>query len=476
MNCEVCVLGGGPAGAAFALRLAQIGHQVVVVEKHPFPRPHIGESLPPGILPLLQTLGLRLKIESAGFLRPRRAIIRWGEERQRDPASWQEPGFQVDRGLFDQILLQAAAQAGATILQPAQAGCPTRNGPADWRIPVRHNGSRREIRSRFIADASGRRALLRGRNVRYSAPTLAMYAYWPQSPLCGLETRVEAGRSQWYWGAPLPDGSFNATVFIDPRRLGRSNCAKAQSRLEDLYRRLLRSSTLLEGCLEGEPMGAVTACDATSYHAADPVGQDWIKLGETSLSIDPLSSQGVQSAIRSGIQGVAVVNTLIRYPENGQTALEFYRQRQQETIRRHRALSAQFYGEMAQVSPGPFWQARAKSSTAASATTQVRASRGLRRAFRPEEKLMLSADAKILQTPVMEGNRIVPRRALTHPSLDRPVAFLGGIDLAPLLEGLGNAQAACRILDRWSLQMSPEKALRILLWLWEKAIVSSVER
>ncbi|MEE8585696.1 MAG: hypothetical protein V3T83_12695, partial [Acidobacteriota bacterium] len=90
-------------------------------------------------------------------------------------------------------------------------------------------------------------------------------------------------------------------------------------------------------------------------------------------------------------------------------------------------------------------------------------------------KLMLSADAEIVQMAVMEHDWIVRRPALKHPALDRPVAFLGGNDLAPLLEGLTEAEAACRIIDRWSSRIPPRKARQILNWLWEKGIVAAAE-
>ena len=74
---EICVVGGGPAGAAIARQLARLGHQVCLVEKAVFPRAHIGESLPPSILPVLDLLDLRQIVEAAGACRPESAFIRW---------------------------------------------------------------------------------------------------------------------------------------------------------------------------------------------------------------------------------------------------------------------------------------------------------------------------------------------------------------------------------------------------------------
>ena len=57
MNVDVQVTGAGPAGLAAALRLHALGHRVVIVERSPFPRFQIGESLTGGVDDLLDRLG-----------------------------------------------------------------------------------------------------------------------------------------------------------------------------------------------------------------------------------------------------------------------------------------------------------------------------------------------------------------------------------------------------------------------------------
>lgn len=46
-ECDVVVVGGGPAGSTIAGLLAQKRKSVVLLEKEHFPRFHIGESLLP---------------------------------------------------------------------------------------------------------------------------------------------------------------------------------------------------------------------------------------------------------------------------------------------------------------------------------------------------------------------------------------------------------------------------------------------
>ncbi|MDH5668767.1 MAG: FAD-dependent oxidoreductase, partial [Nitrospira sp.] len=57
ITCDVLVVGGGPAGAAISAQLAQKGWNVHVLEKDRHPRFHIGESLLPHTLPMLDRLG-----------------------------------------------------------------------------------------------------------------------------------------------------------------------------------------------------------------------------------------------------------------------------------------------------------------------------------------------------------------------------------------------------------------------------------
>jgi len=62
-DCEVVVVGGGPAGSTAGNLLARAGRKVVVLERERFPRFHIGESLLPVNVPLLERLGVREEIE-----------------------------------------------------------------------------------------------------------------------------------------------------------------------------------------------------------------------------------------------------------------------------------------------------------------------------------------------------------------------------------------------------------------------------
>ena len=67
VNDSIVVIGGGPAGASASALLARMGLDVVLLERECFPRAHVGESLLPGSIPILESLGVMDEVREAGF-------------------------------------------------------------------------------------------------------------------------------------------------------------------------------------------------------------------------------------------------------------------------------------------------------------------------------------------------------------------------------------------------------------------------
>lgn len=461
MESNVVVLGGGPAGSMLALRLAQLGHAVTLVERAAFPRPQVGESLGPAVTHLLGLVGLRERIEAAGFYRPRTAFVRWEYEEIEVKDLGPAPGYQVDRGRFDQILLRAAADAGVRVLQPATARRPRRRAGGGWEIPLCSDGREFVLTAGYCADACGRLSLLGGRRVPLSPRTIALYAYWMGADMGGCETRVEAGEAEWYWGAPLPDGSVNVAVFLDPRR-----CAGlSRASVADFYRSLVARSVLLRGCLHGAAAGEVKARDATSSVADPLAGDDFLRVGDAALTLDPLSSQGVQTALLAALQAAVVVNTTLRRPADTAHAIEFYCAGQRQRAEQFQRLSAQFYAARAGRTTEEFWRERA---VGAAPHTPGAHGGPLPLGVR----LYLAAEAKLMRQPVLRGNFVEMEEALVHPRLEEPCAFVNGVRLAPLLKQLKGGWNAADILHGWAAQLPPLAAERVLNWLWEIEAIS----
>lgn len=460
-NAEVCVIGGGPAGAAFARKLALLGHRVCLIEKSDNSRNKIGESLPPNILVLLDALGVRARVEGASFLRADKAVVKWSDETALTKSFQGQSGFLVNRGRFDRILLEAAKEAGVDVIQPAQAMRPVFDAARrHWNIPARRDSGFLEIKAKYLVEASGKRSFFKRKRKRYSASTVALCAYWRNAKVESAAALVEAGREEWFWGASLPDGDFSAMVFIDAKR-GRDN-----RDLESFYRSLLAESTLLRGCLGGTLAGKVKGFDASGYIDEEPVSENLIKVGEACFSIDPLSSQGVQAALNSGLQGAFVVHTLLTRPENSKEAMQFYRNRQEETVARHHKLAAQFYSESGFYKTSEFWQKRGVSKAVE------------RSAILPpnpplsgELYLKLSNAASLIDAPCIAGDIITKTRALTHSGFERPVAYVNNTAIALLLDSMPRqGGTVAEITQAWLPYISSQESAQIIKWLYETGI------
>jgi flavin-dependent dehydrogenase len=261
----------------------------------------------------------------------------------------------VDRGHFDALLLSSAREADVRILHPARAHRP-RRADSGWEIAAQTPEGLAEIACRFVVDAAGHEGALLSRKTYRSSRTVVLYGYWRSVPWTGATIRVEAGPDGWFWGGVLPDGRLNAIVFLDPRIVR----DRGGEGLAQHYHSMLASFTLLGTCLGGTLTTGVMACDASSYIDQRLVDEHSIKVGEAACSIDPLSSQGVQTALVSALPCSAVVHTLLRKPANTAAALDLYRTHQEEIVAHHGRLSASFYAEATAAHDTDFWKVRGR--------------------------------------------------------------------------------------------------------------------
>jgi 2-polyprenyl-6-methoxyphenol hydroxylase-like FAD-dependent oxidoreductase len=498
---DVCIIGGGPAGCVLGARLAQFGFNVCLVERMKFPRRHLGESLSPGVVPLLASIGAGPAIEKADSPRVRRVSVHWEERREREDPHGH--GMLVDRGHFDQLLLDHARDCGVRVLQPATAE-ELRRSACGWTVTVSGPDRKTELEARFVADASGRSGVRRRCRCATGPRTLALHAYWEGA---GLPTypRIEAGAKEWYWGVPLPDGVYNTLVFLDPRDL-----RVMAGTLEEKFHRLIATSSLLPPGVQASLVGDVHATDATPYLDHECVTEDSIKVGDAALALDPLSSSGVQKAIQCSLAGAAVVNTLLQRPQDQALAQQFYRESLSGASTRHCAWARAHYARAAASRPARFWRARAEGKPSGrilhtllsaglrpDARQPVAPSRvGDRRSgllvsragheisvlrdiagagapatMPPDAPLRLAAGVKIIDRPCLVDRFVETRAAVCFPSLSGPVAYLGGLELAPLLRGVQSGMTPSQLTRSWRRWVPPRTGLAIAQWLFSRGLL-----
>ena len=190
---QVLIVGGGPAGSTAAGLLAREGFEVTLLELSNFPRYHIGESLLPTILPIMDLLGVREKLENFGFQRKHGAYLEWGTETWAldfgELSGSYTHAFQVKRDEFDQMLLNHAAEQGVNVFENTEV----RSLEFDGERPVRahwqkkaNNGSAAEqgvISFEYLIDASGRNGVmsnhyLKNRKYHNVFQNIGVWGYW----------------------------------------------------------------------------------------------------------------------------------------------------------------------------------------------------------------------------------------------------------------------------------------------------------
>ena len=446
---DVCVIGAGPAGSALAIRLAQLGHDVCMVERSAFPRSHIGESLSPGISPQLELLGAGPAVAAAGFLPCRTSLVRWEGDATVRRDLGRSGGLLVDRGRFDAVLRDRARAQGVRVMQPAVLRARTCRD-LGWRLDIESADGITALAARFLADASGRSAVLRGRKLHAGPRTFALYGYWRGSRIPD-EPRIEAGADAWYWGVPLPDGTYNAIVFVDAADFR----ARGPTSLSATYNALISRSGLMSACREVRLSGRVRAADATPYLDSDSIGPRSIKVGEAALALDPLSSSGVQKAINTALTGAVVVNTLLRYPLLADAATRFHNSNLSESSDRHHRWAARHYAVANRA--GRFWQARAIGAAVESDPTEPLIDVG--RFYSPDLPVMLSPEVTLDDQPCIVGDLVTMKPALRHPCLERPVAFIGGWEVAALLRPMHAGIALGALMNAWQIPNRSKPAI-----------------
>ena len=305
---DVAVIGGGPGGSSAASFLTAGGLSVALFERERFPRFHVGESLMPATMLLLEQLGVRKDIEARGFqLKYGATFIDENGSEQTfyflPGQPWPNYSYQVPRADFDLVLLEHARTRGVTIHQPAAVESVDfdRDGVT---VTAAADGAQLEVRASMLVDATGRAGFIASRRgERRRIPNLGKVAlfghYQGAARQAGMEEgniRIYVIKDGWFWWIPLA-GDVTSVGTVCHARTVREWPGKMEELHESMIARCPAVAEQLAGATRVTPVHREANF---AYDNTPVVGDRFVAVGDAIAFVDPIFSGGVFIALRTG--------------------------------------------------------------------------------------------------------------------------------------------------------------------------------
>ena len=353
---DVAVIGGGPAGATTACRLARAGRRVILLERDRFPRFHVGESLLATVNEALEEIGAADLVRARGFPAKWGATFGTGDgtfERFADfsvapevrtPQTWQVP-----RAEFDELLLRHAAASGADVREGHRVLDVAFDGDGAT-VAFRDAADRaREVRVAAVVDASGRVGLLaRKLGLRVDEPGLdniAVFAHYSGVPRAegrrAGDIRIVAREDLgWFWLIPISEALMSVGVVLPRAAYDALPRMAPEALLEHTIRETPGVARLMSAARREWP---VRVEKDFSFGARAYAGDRFVVVGDAGSFLDPVFSTGVAIALESGVEAGRALDAALRSGDLSARAFSVFNRRQRQRYRAFRRFVVAFY-------------------------------------------------------------------------------------------------------------------------------------
>lgn len=334
-NFDVIVIGGGPSGAATATFLAREGHQVLVLEKEKFPRPHVGESLLPYSYSIFKELGVYDQM-CAQFIR--KPGVRFINHKNTASSTYcfaniitgpEKLSFHVIRSEFDDLLFRNAEKNGVTIKEGIKVKnviLPKDDAQIELQAVDEH-GETLQYTAQFLVDATGQQAFLAGKlgiKEKYEGFNRTSFTnHWKDVSQRdelkeGLLEIVYLPKEKQGWMSIIPLAENRVSIglvlsndYVRKRKkalleLGYSNWQEA------LYLSELRETVTTHVILEkAQTLQDIMVVGDYSYKVEKKFGTNYAMVGDASGFIDPIFSTGIFIGLNSAKLVAKAINKIL---------------------------------------------------------------------------------------------------------------------------------------------------------------------
>ncbi|MDA8016185.1 MAG: tryptophan 7-halogenase [Thermoanaerobaculia bacterium] len=231
--------------------------------------------------------------------------------------------FQLDRPCLDQHLLDTAKTEGVEVLRPAKVLSVESEGSGDWpvhKVEVDTSSGSRQLRTRWIVDASGRQSFLARKKGLHRKverhPTASLWARWrgvrdldeaailgggpraPELPIVSASRRLATnhfvGYGYWAWVIPLSNGNTSIGLVYDKSLYELPEGATRRERYEEFVRSTPGLRDLVQDAeVDGSDFMALSHLP---YRTEQYMGEGWALVADAAAFLDPYYSPGLDHA------------------------------------------------------------------------------------------------------------------------------------------------------------------------------------
>lgn len=436
MSEQIIILGAGPAGGAVALGLIRLGYQVTVVGQ---PRPFdavegISERVVEGL-------------KGAGFNQALNAI----REPSARNATWNGASNSanterlINRKDLDAGIWQDLLDAGVTCTNARISKVNHTNAGVEVIIQHPDGGPPETLHGEFLVEARGRAAPSAGLKRFRGAETVSLLQYWQGPPVTAQSAAVSFDNG-WAWFAMTEQGKRYLQLTFD---VATANLPPKAELSHFCTERLLQIPQAEAFMADAKPIGEPHARTSTPILCEEAIGDQWIRVGDAAMAVDPLSGNGIFQAMSSALQAPAVINTLLKSPHNTQLAKQFHQSRVCALFYRFARIGRDFYRMEEQWQDRSFWQTRHNW---------------------PDNQPMHVATTfeqfEVKTMPVVQGGQIIAAEVVVSPDQPLGIWHLGGIELAPVVSAVQNRQPGQSVEEAITqLKLGHTQQRMILSWL-----------
>ena len=354
---DAIVIGGGPGGSTSAALLAEYGHRVLLLEREPFPRYHIGESLIPYTWFTLNRLGVVDWLKTSAC--PKKYSVQFvsitGKVSQ--PFYFFQTikhecaqTWQVYRGEFDAMLLDNARAKGAEVRKQVTVRDVLMEGSriVGVRADTKDGPRGEEIRAKVVVDATGRDSFLsrkfawKDRDAELNK--IAVWSYFKgalRDPGLdeGATTVAYVPQKGWFWYIPLHSDVVSVGVVGEPSYLYRDTRDP-----NEIFHREAEACTWIRDHIRvGEQVEPVRVTGEYSYHSRQIGGDGFCLVGDAFAFLDPLFSTGVFLALKGGEIAADAIHAALATGDVSAHHFDAYLTEQRHAVKSFRNLVCAFY-------------------------------------------------------------------------------------------------------------------------------------